>query len=359
MAAKGERGLKEIAPGLWRISWSFEGRWVRRKVRGPKTLAKRMLDAVRGDIAAGRYIPEWRKKKALSVSFADACERFRQWGRANLRPGTWERDENFIHFWLEWPGFKGKALDAITVEEVEGYRNHRASSVKQKTADNDLMRLRRLFALCEAWGLCEKNPARKVKLFRPESQKTRVLSDEEANAVLEKAPAWLQGCIRFTLATGLRASELLSLTWEAVDLRERSLKVSAETAKSKRSRVIPLNSDAVEVLKSLPRPIQGEARVFPRHYLALRKAWETACKEAGVNGATWHTLRHTFTTRLIESGADLESVRLLLGHSTLVMVMKYSHVRPEHLRGAVTLLEKNYPHKTRTANFGGGAGETP
>ena len=73
---------------------------------------------------------------------------------------------------------------------------------------------------------------------------------------------------------------------------------------------------------------------------SVRTAFENACIRAGIKNLTFHTLRHTFATRLVLSGVDLATVSKLLGHSTIQMTMRYSHPTPEALKNAVYKLDK-------------------
>jgi integrase len=91
-----------------------------------------------------------------------------------------------------------------------------------------------------------------------------------------------------------------------------------------------------------PNPQEG-AKVFTfrgKPLKDIRTAFENACNRAGIKNLTFHTLRHTFATRLVLSGVDLATVSKLLGHSTIQMTMRYSHPTPEALKNAVSKLDK-------------------
>ena len=64
-----------------------------------------------------------------------------------------------------------------------------------------------------------------------------------------------------------------------------------------------------------------------------------ACKKAGIDGVTWHTLRHTFASRLVNRGVDIVTVQQLLGHSTITVTMRYTHTNLDSKRTAVAKLE--------------------
>ena len=65
-----------------------------------------------------------------------------------------------------------------------------------------------------------------------------------------------------------------------------------------------------------------------------------ACKKAGIRYIGWHTLRHTFASQLVSEGVPINAVQELLGHSSIVMTMKYAHLAPSALRSAVDVLER-------------------
>jgi integrase len=74
---------------------------------------------------------------------------------------------------------------------------------------------------------------------------------------------------------------------------------------------------------------------------SIRKAFNNACRRAGIKTLTFNTLRHTFATRLVLAGVDLATVSKLLGHSTIQMTMRYAHPTPEALKSEVLRLNKS------------------
>jgi integrase len=76
-------------------------------------------------------------------------------------------------------------------------------------------------------------------------------------------------------------------------------------------------------------------------FVDLKAGFGLACRKAGISGVTWHTLRHTFASRLLDRGVDIVTVQQLLGHSTVTVTMRYTHTNLESKRAAVAKLESN------------------
>jgi integrase len=143
--------------------------------------------------------------------------------------------------------------------------------------------------------------------------------------------------------TGMRMSEQYSLRCNQVDLELRQIHLPK--TKNGRPRTIPLNAVAVAALSQLHGvgKIRGNDPVFPSirsgDTLQGSRGWfPAALEETEIKGYTWHCNRHTFASRLVMAGMDLRTVAELLGHKTLQMVMRYSHIAPEHQASAVDRL---------------------
>lgn len=353
-------GLKRLPDGRYQYSWTFRGRY-HRIIAPSRAIAAASLGKIRGEIAEGRYLE---KETAHLTTFEDAVKKFLKWSESNLAPGTLVRDRGFAARWLNFAGFRGKTLAGITAAEVEDYRTARHTTegtrtVKgrtfegrragKRTCDYDLSRLRRLFSLCIKWKLTKENPAKGVDFFRPESKHDRFLTRDEEARILEACPPDVRPAVLFAVNTGLRQMELLTLTWGQVDLPRKAVTLTADKTKGKKTRRVPLNSLALEALRALPRGITPEAPVF--QVLAkngrdkLVRYFGRAVDQTGINAGaspaqrvTWHTLRHTFASRLAQAGVNLLTVKELLGHSSLVMVMRYAHLADENLKAAVDAL---------------------
>ena len=357
MEKRKERGLKQLSDGRWQWSYQDPTGKYRRHIARTKSEARAYLEKVRTLIREGRYMD---RRKEAKTTFEDAVKKFLTWSKVNVRESTYSNDKHYADLWLVSGHFAHKRLNKITPMDVEVYKAERVTGpkkVSQRTTDADLGRLRRLFSLCESWGLCEKNPVKAVKFFNPECRRERFLTPEEELELINRAPQEMRPCITFAANTGLRLREMLTLTWGQVDLRQGFVTITAEVAKGKRTRHVPLNERAKKALGSLSRNLNPNALVFPvyggelfgdhkKKAPSFYKAWQKtvkAAKEDGLDGRDlcWHTLRHTFASRLVSAGVGLHVVQRLLGHQSIAMVMRYAHLGATDMRDAVKLLESN------------------
>ena len=107
-------------------------------------------------------------------------------------------------------------------------------------------------------------------------------------------------------------------------------------------RHVPINSVAERTLKTLSQNRNGSEYVCSGSNVRKGRDWERwfeqCVREAGIANFRWHDLRHTFASRLVMAGVDLNTVRELLGHSDYQMTLRYAHLAPEHKAAAVARL---------------------
>jgi integrase len=352
MAERRERGLKQLPDGRWR--WSFKdpnGKY-HRKIARTKSEARAYLEKVRTEIREDRYL---NRRKEMKGTFEEACKKFLEWGEVNLAKSTSSQDASFVRRWKASPHFKGKMLNKISVADVEAYKAALRAEIGPRQTDYILSRLRRMFNLSiRTWELCEKNPISggKVKFFNVKARRDRYVTPEEEAKILESAVPRLRPAIIFSIHTGLRQDELLSLTWSEVNLnvgRHGEIKVRGDIAKDREDRHIPLSATARSVLDSFPHPHRQDVRVFSGLGSSrenLNGMWYRALDISGINEdvprvqrITWHTLRHTFASRLVMAGVDLATVQKLMGHSSITTTMRYAHLARPHIEDSVLVLD--------------------
>jgi len=311
------------------------------------------------------------------------------WVEASRKTGaeTLKRlDTQFSH-WMTKP------LDALTKWDVDKWRsNERKRGKSPATINRDVTALKAALSKAVEWELIDKNPLAKVKPIKTDSRGVvRYLSGDEEIALRNaldmreqnmrdgrgSANEWrrvrgypllpdiidttfadhIKPMVLLSLNTGMRRGEVFSLTWEAVNLNTAMLTVLAKTAKSNKTRHIPLNDEAKAALENWQAQTgQTSGLVFPnpagKRFNNVKRSWATVLKLAGITGFRWHDLRHCFASRLVMAGVDLNTVRELMGHGDIKMTLRYAHLAPEHKAAAVAKLTAPQAGNVTTLNAG-------
>jgi excisionase family DNA binding protein len=270
---------------------------------------------------------------------------------ATMKKRSWETDKKYLDAQLV-PCFGGMELHEITPLHVSQFMAKRLKDgVRKSTINRELTVLKKALNLALEWCFeLVKNPVVKGNFFSEEEYKrNRVLSLDEESKLFEVAAFHLQAILVCALNTGMRVSEILGLTWPDVDLERGHITVKAESSKSGRARVIPVNKALAAVLSVLKTKAGGkQGHVFlyqdpatgkQRPVKTIRKAFNQACRRAGIKNLRFHDLRHTFGSRLSSRGADLVSVKNLLGHANLKTTEVYLHSSLGQMEKAVSLLD--------------------
>lgn len=295
--------------------------------------AEDLITLRKSEILRGVY------KQPIKITLGEFGERYMEYAKANKR--SWLRDEQMLNHLYKFFG-KEKLLTELTSMQIEGYKLQRRGKVADSTVNRELALLKHMFNLAIAWdSFLGLNPVRKVKFFREIANRLRVLSPEEEKKLLQNAIPYLQDLIRFALNTGLRTGEIFSLRWSHIDLQRGILAVFA--SKTQTIREIPINSETRKVLEAWKLNKKNECVFYNpqtgKPFVDLKTGFNLACEKSGISGVTWHTLRHTFASRLVNSGVDIVTVKELLGHSSISVTMRYAHTNIESKRAAVEKLD--------------------
>ena len=250
--------------------------------------------------------------------------------------------------------FGGRTLAEITPKVIADYKSSRyAVGVKPASINRELTCLRKAFSLAKReWEWCRENPMSRVSLEKGATKRDRWLTDDEEMRLLAACPLWLRELVLFALHSGMRLGEILALTWSGVDLFRRT--VTVFRSKNGERRTVPLNQTVMSLLTGKARvrhlkttlvfPSRAGTRLDPNH---LRRALRPVMAKAGIVDGHFHDLRHTFATRLVQSGVDLYKVQRLLGHKSPMMTQRYAHHYPESLRDGVEILDRRRHRDTK------------
>lgn len=274
----------------------------------------------------------------------------RTWPEAEMRwleekkhKRSLERDI-YVFQWLE-PHLKHYALKDITKDVIEMLAKQKESETYSgKSKPITASTINKMLALiggvlnraCKQWEWIEKVPA---MIKRKESKnRIRWLTREEADRLLSDSglPFHLWAMIKFSLATGLRESNVVNLPWADVDMERRHVIIHGDASKNEKPIPVPLNDDAMDVLYKCQG--QHATRVFVYDgkpvASANTKAFNKALARAGITNFRWHDLRHTWASWHVQSGTSLQELQLLGGWKRFDMVLRYAHLNSTQLMTA-------------------------
>lgn len=259
-------------------------------------------------------------------------------------------DDQRIFNWLH-EHLHGVALESITKTKIEQLKQVKIDTgVSNATVNRMLALVRSVLNRAEKeWEWIEKAPH--VRLLQEEQGRVRWLTFEESERLLAELPSHLAAMARFTLATGLRASNVSGLEWSQIDMQRRCAWIHADQAKGKKSIAVPLNNDAMAVIRAQigkhpefvftyrGNPISGQQST---------KAWWKALKRAGIENFRWHDLRHTWASWHIQNGTPIHILQELGGWTDSDMVKRYAHLSPMHLSGYANNIDANSMHQQKS-----------
>lgn len=219
--------------------------------------------------------------------------------------------------------------------------------------------IRHMLIKAVEWEMLETSPHTKGKrlILKENNQRLRFLTESEIEALLKVCAPHLKPIVEMALFTGMRRGELLSLKWEQI----RRGFIYRHQTKSGKPRQIPINERLSEVLREVRKRNQLKSPyVFGRNdgqrFGDIKESFNSACRKAGIEDFRFHDLRPTFASHLVMKGVSLKAVQELLGHTTIQMTMRYSHLSQGHLEKAVAMLN-SLPTGKETVNFCIGVGK--
>lgn len=324
----------------WYIDHYYEGRRIRKKV-GSKKDAENALAAVRADILRGEY----RFKLDKKIRFEKIAEKYLEYGKVNKKRSL-ERDRWSIENLKSH--FKGMLFSKINPLHIEDYKKKRLENVQPATINRELATLKHMFNLAKKWKIAYENPVNDVKFFQERKIEMHILTEDEADRLIDASPDYLKPIIIVALNTGMRRGEILKLRWNDIDFNKHYLFI--KETKSGIPRKVPMNSLVAEALKNINREsnfVFYNSKTDER-LKNIYKAFKIACKTIGIPDLRFHDLRHSAATLMVTGGIDLVTVKDILGHSKIEMTMRYAHPTPENKRKAVAVLEAVFRKKMDT-----------
>lgn len=320
----------------WYLDYLHKGRRTRRAVGRSRRMAELALKDIEVKIAKGENLGVQERPRVL---FRDCATEYLEYSKIHKATSSSERDALSLK-WLT-AAFGDQYLFGITHRQIEQYMKERIDKggVKGSTVNRELACLRHMLNKATEWGYLDENPAKGIKMFKESPGRIRFLEPTEIDKLLKECPPYLKPIAVTALNTGLRQSEILGLKWSNVNLRTRTMMVLQ--TKNNEPRFVPINETVHRELKRLYVRRHGDF-VFcdksGRPYGKVYRGFKAACRRAGITDFTFHDLRHTFASHLAMADTNIRTIQELLGHKSIKMTMRYSHLSQQHLQEAVGLL---------------------
>jgi len=319
------------------IEYRAEGIRRREKIGSSKVLAETVLKKRLVEIAEGKFLDKKQKFKIKFENFAD--EYLKLHSKVNNK--SWYRSDA-VYIRILKRSFSGKYLHEITPHLIDQFKQERASEVSPATVNRNLACLKSIFNKAITWEkFTGNNPMKQIKLFKENNQRMRFLEQEEIAKLLVNSKTYLRSIIVIALNTGMRRGEILGLKWRDVDIKRNVLYL--HNTKNGEKREVPINEQVKTSLINTRRNPNSEYIFCKKDGSPIgdiKKSFLTALRKSGIKDFHFHDLRHTFASQLVMSGIDLNTVRELLGHKSVQMTLRYSHLSPNYKSRAVDVLSK-------------------
>lgn len=327
------------------------------------------------DVQAEKKSKQKVAKENLSKTLSGFIDsKYEEWAKAHLATA----EDIIKRIKRNFPHLLDIQIEDITLWDLTKWRTERINKgVKAATINRDITTLKAAIAKAVEWGHVKSHPLHNLKPLQIDSMAvTRYLNEDETKRLLTaldereekkrtariKHNKWLaerkqellpelnqefvdylKPMVFVSLFTGLRRGELTKLKWTDVNLETGLITVHGPNTKNKKTRHIPLHSEAVEILKKWQEQIGSTGFVFSqtedKQMQNVNTSWGNIRKAAGIDDFRWHDLRHDFASKLVMESVDLNTVRELMGHSDIRMTLRYAHLAPEHKAEAINKLK--------------------
>lgn len=342
--------FRQRESGYWQAVVRRKGQPDQSKSFRTKVDAEAWARAVENEMDRGVFVS---RDKAETMTFKELAGRFEKEVLPTKRGG--DRDAYRLRRLVQ--EFGDYSLASVSGEMVAAYRDRRLKVLAPQSVVHELNLLGRMFkAAAMDWGipLVRGIPTANVRKPKVANERQRRLeADEEERILVALAQCrnpWVKPVVSFAIETAARQSEILSLTWQDVDLKNRVARLrgtgGGATKNDDAFRPVPLSSRAVALLESLPHTLRGP--VFPISASSIKQAWGHAVKRARreylsdckktredpmenlLTDLHFHDLRHEATSRLAEK-LQMHELMKVTGHKSTKMLARYYHPRAEDL----------------------------
>ena len=332
------KGIYKRGNVYWIMYVGLDGRLIRESSKSDKFKpAETLLLKRRQGIREGK---EPDVKQIRNCTFSELTGQYLKW--AERQRGFRSKKCYILQLNEKYRNLPLRRFSTMLVEQLQTERIQKGNM--PATANRTLATLKHMFTKAVEWEMVEEEvlkKVRKAKLLEENNRRLRFLSKEECQALINACDKHLKPIVITALNTGMRKSEILNLTWEKVNLEKGF--IFLDITKNGEKRAVPINQTLRACLKALPRRLDDKYLFYDvatgKAYQDVKKSFTSALRRAKILDFKFHDLRHTFASHLAMAGIDINTIRVLLGHKTMTMTLRYAHLSPNHNLEAVKVLD--------------------
>jgi integrase len=326
--------------GVWWVDVTHDGERIRRSTKTEiKAEAQLFHDKFKSEL--------WEASQILKVPKKEWQAAAVRWLEESSHKRSLIDDKTHLR-WLA-PFLKSTYLADITTDLIETIALKKESTGVSPASVNRMLEVVRaiLRKAHKEWGWLNVVPA--VRMRKEENRRIRWITYREADRLLEELPKHLQDMTSFTLATGLRESNVTKLKWCDVDLVRCHALIHPEESKTGRAIPVPLNQDAIDILNEQRGRHPVHVFTYRGHPVTRcnNHAWRKALIRADIKDFRWHDLRHTWASWHVQNGTSLHELQQLGGWSSFEMVLRYAHLSSDHLRRAAERVQNKTSYQSK------------
>lgn len=315
-----------------------------------KTDAKKWAAQTETAIREGRHFKTSESKRR---TLGDLVTRYTKQVLPN-KPKSFKKQSSQLQWWVEQLGSYTLAdiTPALIIEQRDKLSNGitiRGIKRNNATVNRYLAALSHVFTIAvREWGWVNSSPVIQISNLPEARGRVRFLSDDERQRLLEACKESsckeLYLLVVLFLSTGARRMEILGLLWSDIDLNRKVIILS--DTKNGETRLLPIQGLAHKLISDYANIKHiHSGLVFPSRHnankpLEIRSPWEAALKKANIKDFRLHDLRHSAASYLAMNGATLSEIAEVLGHKTLQMVKRYSHLSEAHTASVVASMNE-------------------
>jgi len=327
----------------YRVKVRIKGHPVQTASFKRKTDAKKWAQATETAIYEERYFSYARSKHK---TFGDMIDRYIK-EVLPLKPKSQTKQTQQLTYWKEKLGHI--TLSDVSSPNIVDIRNKLSTGSTLRgirspaTVNRYLAAISHVYTIAiKEWEWVHDNPVMRVSRLTESRGRTRFLSDKERHRLLEACKysenKYLYIIVVLALSTGARRSEITTLNWHQIDFARQIIRL--EETKNGEGRNLPLQGYAYDLVCELSKNRNiHNSYLFPSDYVCkpvdITKSWTTALKKACIDDFRFHDLRHSAASYLAMDGASITDIAEVLGHKTLQMAKRYSHLSESHTKGVV------------------------